>query len=177
MEGLKATVGKRGRTKLAAKSAHASVKDYEDAAEEIAIKQRDDLLAGKMRFIGAKGVKKAEDAVKKEMHRLARVDGDAVLKAAGYKVTKIKADMKNALAEKLIASDPEKYRKAAEASLSAAAALKTPEFAGLNLEGFIPSEAKKTPRKKKAAEPAGTTPPPPTTRGRGQTSRRAAPLQ
>lgn len=158
--GLDAVLG-RGRSKLAKKDSFPDAEAYAKAAVEIFEAQLEAAYSGKTKAgPGGRAAKKADDAVKKEMHRLARVDGDAILKAQGFKVTKVATEQKNLLAARLIEREPEKYRKAAEASL--AAATTASEAAGFDLS-FISESAKKQPRAKAApkapkAKPAA--PPP-----------------
>lgn len=150
--GLDAVIGGRGRTKLGKVSSFASPEEYAKAAVEIFMKQLEDAYEGKTKAgPGGKAVKKAQDAIAKEMKRIVRIDVESFLSANGYKVSKVSAKDKDRIGEALINRDPEKYRKAAEASLAAAATGATTIEIDL---GFLGDEAKKTPRKK--GHPADT---------------------
>lgn len=149
--GLDAVIGGRGRSKLGSKSSFANAEDYAKEAVAIFMKQLEDAYEGKTKAgPGGKAVKKAQDAIAKEMKRQVRVEVDSFLIANGYKATGVSVKDKDRIGEAMIARDPEKYRKAAEAAL--AAAVSDTKFE-LDL-GFLPEKAKKVSRAKKEKAPA-----------------------
>ena len=171
-KGLEAILG-RGRTKLAKKDTFADANAYAKEATAIFLKQVEDLYSGKTRMTGAGGARgkaKGEEAkLKAEMKRIARKEGDSMLKANGYAVSKVSTETKNKLAEALIAQEPEKYKKAALASLAAAAEAKadTIDFAALGIEVAMDETKVKAAEKKaaKAKAPAAPKVVPPPAKG------------
>lgn len=153
-KGLDETIGKRGCTKLGKAEQHSSVEAWAEEKQVIAGEQRDAMYAGKFRWVGAKGAKKEQDTLRKEMLRLAWVtDGEALVRSHGHSVAKLKVADRARIAEAYVSKDPEKYRKLAEANI-AAASVAAPVEIDLS---FLPAESKLKPRGK-AALKASTAP-------------------
>jgi hypothetical protein len=172
----------RGRGKLGAKTSFkGTAEEYAKESVRIFLEQVEGGYADKTKRTGVGGKAKAkgeEAKVKAEMKRIARKDGDNVLKNNGYVLSRVSTETKNKVAEALIAQDPEKYKKAALASLAAAAEAKSEkdDKAVLAALGFEVKEdeklvAKANERKAKAKKPkaetsqARTAVPPPAVRG------------
>jgi hypothetical protein len=151
-KGFEALMG-RGRGKLGKASDHKSKADYDKEAILIAERQLEDLYGGKTRRVGGRAKStKAETAVKAEMVRIAKVNAKDYLKGEGYKVTRVSAADLKAVADALIASDPETYRKTAEANLAASQGVVKPTTK-LDLS-FVQEDAKKVAKAEAAKEAA-----------------------
>ena len=125
-QGLTKIINGRGFSKVGAKSSFPNADAFAKAAAEIVLKNIDDLYNDKTKRTGgtSKAKAKGEEAkLKAEMKRLARIDGDNMLKAAGHAISKVSTATKNEVADALIARDPEKYKKAALALINEAAKL------------------------------------------------------
>jgi hypothetical protein len=149
--GAKAALS-RGRAKLGAKSSFVGdAEAYAKAAVEIFIQQREAIYNGKLKRTGVGGKTKAkgeEAKLKTEIHRIAFKDGCDLLKNNNYILSHLSTETKNKVAEALIAQDPDKYKRAALASLAAAAGTK----ADKGLLAVIGFEVKADPKKVAAAE-------------------------
>jgi len=166
-KGLEALIG-RGRTKLGKVADYKSVDAFVAEATAIAMKQYDEMKAGKTRMVGGtKKAKGADAAVQTEMLRIAKLYAKDQVRAAGnIKVSKVSAAEWTRAAKAYIEQDSEYFRKVAEANLSAAKEVKPTAEVDLS---FIKEDPKAIARAKaaadkkasaKSAEAKGKTPPP-----------------
>lgn len=183
-QGLHKLCNGRGFSKVGAKNTFADADAYAKVATEIFLKNVDDLYNDRTKRVGGttKAKAKGEEAkLKAEMKRLARVDGDSMLKAAGHAISKVSTATKNEVADALIAQDPEKYKKAALANLAEAAKLAAAvgdmDALGITVKldekkvaasekSKAAAKAKKEAKAKEKAA-AGSAPPPKATAARG----------
>lgn len=125
--------------------------EYEDAAFAIAAKQVEKIKAGKISGVSkakkAAGAKASAEMT--EAMRLAKGYAKDQLKAAGVKVSKVKAADITLAAKAYIDADPETWLSAARASLAAASAPVTAP--AVDLSSLVAKSEKAKPRAKKAA--------------------------
>jgi hypothetical protein len=134
----------------------ASLAEFENAAYEIAMKQVAKIKAGKVTGVSrtAKAPKSSVEMV--EALRLAKIYAKSELKAAGIKVSAVKAADITIAAKAYIDADPETWLNAAKASLAAATAPKT----ALNIADMVKEDpvlvakAEKAKKEAKAARAA-----------------------
>lgn len=144
------------------KTKYASEAEFLAAAKTKVEENIEKIKTGKLRVIGAKAAKGDTGVLGTEMLRIAKVVAKDMAKAQGIKISHTSAKAWTEAGKALIASDPERFRKAAEESLARAKGIEAVEsFDIRTIVHADPAKVAKAEAKKaaKAEAKAGKAPP------------------